>query len=229
MATRLGVAKDATLKALQARKAIKNGDFTPFIPALAFAVAKDFFLDILSEIPIAGLVPWAFSLFITVYLFVFLFGKGKWKVRIVVFILGLFDAVPLVIGIFPLSTVAVLYAYYQAKKHADQAKIDLASLGSQSNAEMIREYQRARAEAAVEEEERTTEIVQGGAMLAADMTGIGEVARLGKVGMMAAKLGEHKAVQAMGRRAMREGAALSARGKERSDIQKRYSPAHNVV
>lgn len=159
MATRLGTAKDAGIQAFQDRQAIKNGDFSPFIKALAFALMKDGLLDFISAVPVVGLVSEALGLFITVYLFVFLFGKGKWKVRIVIFILGLFDSIPLV-SVIPFSTVCVLYAYKQAKAEADRAALRLAVFGTQTNAEMIREYQQARAEAAAEEAERAARMAQ---------------------------------------------------------------------
>ncbi len=144
MGARYDVIKEAARMAFQARKAIKNGDFTPFIPALAFAIMKDGLLDF---IPIVGNL---LGLFITVYLFVFLWGKGKWKVRIVIFFLSLFDVIPAV-NLIPFSTICVLYAYYQAKKLADQARKELSEItGMQTNAQMIREYQKTRAAEAQE-------------------------------------------------------------------------------
>lgn len=157
MATRIGTVKEAALQALQARKAIKNGDFSPFIPALAFALAKDCLFDFLADIPIAGLIPWFFSLFITVYLFVFLFGKGTWRIRVVIALLEFLDAIPF-IGNIPLSTICVLYVYHKAKKKADQAAKELPVLEAQmSNKERIQEYQRAQAEAAAEEAEQSVQ------------------------------------------------------------------------
>ena len=93
------------------------------------------------------------------YLFIFLFGKGKWKVRIVIFILGFFDIIP-VIGVIPFSTACVAYVYYQAKKHADQSEKDLAALEAQINAERIREYQMIRASLAAGETERQAQFEQ---------------------------------------------------------------------
>ena len=130
--------------AFQARKAIAGGDSWPFIPAFAFALAKDTLFDPLTIIPIVGLIPMTFSLFISVYLFVFLWGKGKWKVRLVIFFLSLMDAIPAV-GLVPFSTICVWYASYQAKAAAKQAAKELPAFEAQTNAERIREYQRTQA------------------------------------------------------------------------------------
>ncbi len=137
--------------AFKARQAIANGEFYPFIPALAFALADDALLDPMLTIPIVGLVVVLPSAAITVYLFIFLFGKGTWKVRMLVFALQVLDWFP-VINLLPMSTVSVLYVYYQAKKKADQARKELPVI--QSNAEQIRGYQMARARLAMEEAER---------------------------------------------------------------------------
>lgn len=56
---------------------------------------------------------------------------------------------------------------------------------------------------------------KGAAFLAADLTGVGEVARLGKAGIVAAKIGEAAAVKALGKQMVKEGGKLHARGKER--------------
>ena len=136
--------KSAAKLAFQHRQAIKNGDFTPFIPALAMAIAKDGLFDM---VPIIGNF---LGLFITVYLFIFLWGKGKWKVRIVIFALSLFDVIPAV-NLVPFSTICVLYAFKQAKAAADEAKKALATGEVQNNSERIREYQMARAAAEAQE------------------------------------------------------------------------------
>lgn len=114
--------KRASELALKHRRAIQGGDFSVFLPALAFAIAKDTVFDF---IPVLGEV---FGIFVTVYLLIFLWGKGKWKVRIVIFILSCFEAIPFV-NIIPFQTVCVLYAYHQAKKDAKQAQEQLSTLG----------------------------------------------------------------------------------------------------
>lgn len=140
MATRFDTVKRAVQLAIEHRKAIANGNFAPFLPALAMAITKDSLLDVVAAVPIAGLVGTFLGLFITVYLFIFLFGKGKWKVRIVILILGFFDAIP-VIGVIPFSTVCVLYAYKQARAQADQSERELKILESQIGIEQIRARQ----------------------------------------------------------------------------------------
>lgn len=94
------------------RKRIADGDFSVFLRPLAFAMAKDFIFDI---IPIVGLI---FGFFITVYLFIFMWGRGKWKLRIIFFIIGFLDLLPF-IKLIPFDTASVLYGYHLAKKDAD--------------------------------------------------------------------------------------------------------------
>ena len=145
--------------ALKARRAINDGQFTPFIPALAFALADDAIFDPILVIPIVGIAVALPSLFITIYLFIFLFGRGTWKVRVIVFALQVVDWFP-ILNLLPMSTVSVLYVYRQAKKKSDQAKKELPVI--QNNAQQIREYQMARARVAMEEAERlATERSQG--------------------------------------------------------------------
>lgn len=103
--------KAASLAAVD-RKRIADGDFSVFLRPLAFAMAKDFIFDI---IPIVGLI---FGFFITVYLFIFMWGRGKWKLRIIFFIIGFLDLLPF-IKLIPFDTASVLYGYHLAKKDAD--------------------------------------------------------------------------------------------------------------
>jgi hypothetical protein len=132
------VVKQGLKLGLRARKAVANGQFTPFIPALAMALTKDSLLDF---IPIVGNL---LGLFITVFLFVFLWGKGKIKVRIVIFILSFFDVIPAV-NLIPFSTICVAYAFLQARKEAEQAKKELVGIETVTNAQRTRQYQMAQA------------------------------------------------------------------------------------
>jgi len=125
--SKVRVVKSAVKLALQHRKDIENGEFWPFIPALASAILKDGLFD---AILIVGNI---FGIFISVYLFVFLFGKGKWKVRIVLFFLSLFDFIPAV-NLLPFSTICVLYTFYEAKKRASEAEEKLKLLKEEENA-----------------------------------------------------------------------------------------------
>lgn len=118
---RLGQMRAAASLALKHRQAIKEGDLSAFIPAFAFAIAKDGFLDF---VPIVGNI---LGLFITIYLFIFLFGRGKWRVRLVLMILSFIEVIPAV-NLIPFQTICVFYVYHQAKKDVDMAKTALASL-----------------------------------------------------------------------------------------------------
>lgn len=119
--------KAATSLALKHRKDIKNGNFSSFRPALAFAIAKDI-IDLFDII----IVTKFFGIFLSVYLFIFLWGKGKWKVRIVIFFLSCLDVIPIA-NMLPFQTICVLYAYRQAKKRAEKAKERLNALNVSFN------------------------------------------------------------------------------------------------
>ena len=118
--------KKAAKMALEDRQRVKNGDLTPFIFPLALALTKDGLFDI---VPVVGKV---FSICIAIYIFIFMWGRGKWKVRLVVFILSLLDIIPFV-DILPMETMAVLYGYYVARKDAIKAKKHLTFLEQATN------------------------------------------------------------------------------------------------
>ncbi len=275
MATQFDTIREATILARKHRKDIANGDLAPFIPAFAFALAKDSLIDVLTATILAAVVTEFMGLFISVYLFIFLWGKGKWKVRLIIFILGCFDSIPAV-SLIPFSTVCVAYAYWQAIKGADLAKLELARLTTLAKVQLVRQHQMVQvvqAQTAIQENEvsqegskyptaqggrlsrgmdyvpvvgsakmigeamrgrragasermsgteRVRQGVEGAAFLAADMTGVGEVARLGKAGMAASKMGEHALAKGAGRQMMREGMALHERGKVRASNDARY-------
>lgn len=119
--------RTAIRTAAEHRRRIKEGDFSVFLIPLTFAIAKDGLLDLLAHIPFFGFViVLAFSFPISVYLFIFLWGRGKWKVRIVAFFLSFFEFIPL-ISMIPWQTVMVAYAYYLAKKDASESVVALES------------------------------------------------------------------------------------------------------
>ncbi len=113
---------DAAQLALEHRKAIKVGDLSVFIPAFVFAIAKDGFLDMIPGIGQILGPP------VAIYLFIFLWGHGVWKMRImtriIVGILSLLDFIP-VVGMIPMSTLAVFYVYRQVNKRAFESKMAL--------------------------------------------------------------------------------------------------------
>lgn len=142
---RHGLRRDADLAlagvklALAYRKEIEKGNFSVFIPALAIALFKDGLLD---EIPIIGTI---LGIFASVFLFFFLWGKGRWKVRLAVFILSFLDLIPGP-NVLPMSTLAVLYAYHYCKKKAEKAEEKLKKLDEDMNRERAEtRRQRARA------------------------------------------------------------------------------------
>lgn len=78
--------------------------------AMAFFFA--FIADFADFIPVAGPI---ISLFIKPFLFVFLWGKGSWKVKVVRFVLIGLDCLP-VSNKVPWSMICVAYSYSQEKK-----------------------------------------------------------------------------------------------------------------
>lgn len=89
------------------RKAAKEHQQAPWIIIFAMAIA----LDLGDSVQIL----WPFLLFFRIVLFVFMWGRGKWKVKLVVYTLMFLDILP-IINIIPMTTAGVLYAYYKSEK-----------------------------------------------------------------------------------------------------------------
>ncbi len=119
----IAIAKAAATLAFRHRKKIRDGELGVFIVPLTFAISKDGVLDL---IPIFGKV---FGLFITFYLFVFLWGRGTWKWKVLRTILLLFDAFVPFLSILPFTTFCVAITYGHAKADAEKAKNELKRLG----------------------------------------------------------------------------------------------------
>ena len=87
-------------------------------------------------------------------------GKSNSKMmRSLVFSLfSLFEAIGFGLNFLPIETLSVFFLYIMAKKAAKKEEKRLAGVKKvQTNAQQIREYQMARARAAVEESERLAE------------------------------------------------------------------------
>ncbi len=109
--------------AAEHRRKVREGDLSVFLIPLTLVLAKDFLFDPLSAIPIFGqlIVGLLFCFPITVYLFIFMWGRGKLWLRFVFFIIALLDLIPF-LSLIPFGTASVLYAYHLAKKDADASK-----------------------------------------------------------------------------------------------------------
>lgn len=103
--------KKASKLAFQHRKLVKEGHISYFLFPLALALVKDGLLDF---IPVIGTV---FGFFISVYLFIFMWGRGKWQLRIIIFIASALDLIPGV-GAIPMTTAYVIWGYLKAKRQA---------------------------------------------------------------------------------------------------------------
>ena len=111
-------------------KKIGRGEATTaFMVAMVLAGFKDFAdLVILSWLPVIGTVLGAF---ISLTLFFFLLGKGwflRWRIRIIYLVVGFFfDNIP-GFSALPMNMLAVLYAWHNVRKEADEATEKLKNL-----------------------------------------------------------------------------------------------------
>lgn len=128
-----GQIKSGAKLALQHRRAVKNGELSVFFLAFVLAMAKDGIFDM---VPFLGTIGGGF--FITAYLFIFLWFKGKWKVRLVVAVLAFLDFIPGP-NLLPMQTLFVWYAYHVAKQDAKQSKLELQKMENQEKGEVARD------------------------------------------------------------------------------------------
>jgi len=102
---------------LEARKSLDEFNNTPFFYLFPFAIVIDF-IDL---IPFAGSIV---TFFLKPFLFVTLWGRGRWKVKVVRFLLFFTDYAP-VVNKLPWSTIGVAYVYYSLKKEKESAQLEL--------------------------------------------------------------------------------------------------------
>lgn len=102
------------------RKAAESGSQTPWLIAFTLAIA----CDAMDVIPVAG---WIVTFFFRPFLFVFLWGKGTWKIKLVCYGLVFLDFIP-VIDMLPLSTISVAYAYAKSRKKLHSQKSNLKTI-----------------------------------------------------------------------------------------------------
>jgi hypothetical protein len=115
--TPVGWTKTAISLSAKHRKAIREGHFHVFFLAFVLALVEDGLLDLISIIPFVGpLVTLAPSSFIFVYLFIFLWGKGTLKLKLIRYTLLFFDLFVPFFNILPFNTFCVWWAYRNAKK-----------------------------------------------------------------------------------------------------------------
>jgi len=101
--------------ALKARKEAEKGMNAPWGIAIAAAIA----IDGADFIPIAG---WMITLIARPFIFIFLFGNGRWwKKRIIrrLFLMLAIDSIP-PFNFLPLTIISVLMAYRQTKREFKQ-------------------------------------------------------------------------------------------------------------
>jgi hypothetical protein len=98
------------------RKAAKDGQQSSWLIAFALAVA----CDCADFIPVAG---WIITLFFRPTLFIFLWGRGAWKIKLVCYSLVFLDFIP-VVSMIPLSTISVAYAYKKSREKIRSSKAE---------------------------------------------------------------------------------------------------------
>ncbi len=119
----------------------KGDDVVAFMIALLLAAFKDF-LDIVLDFFGVGLIPgvsFSFGLFLTSFLFFFMYGKGyflKWRLQFWFWVLGLgVDNLP-AFNALPINTLLVLYAWRLARKRAAKGKQKLENLNNLTEHEL---------------------------------------------------------------------------------------------
>lgn len=120
VALKIGIASGEKLL-----KEMKDGSSLALLIAVLFASFLDFCdLIVLCQIPIIGAI---IKIIASVVLMIIYRGVGsfmKIKVRIVLFIVGLFESVPF-IATLPLNLCVVFWANHKIKKRAEKAKLYL--------------------------------------------------------------------------------------------------------
>ncbi len=106
------------------RSRVQDHIMQVYAVVIALAVLKDT-IDIASA-EAFSVLDWSIDLFISVVMFIFFWGRGTWKVKLVIFIATGIEVVPL-LGAFPTWMFCVLYAYLndlkknkELKEEADQ-------------------------------------------------------------------------------------------------------------
>ena len=92
------------------RQRVKEGEQSPFLVALVGAII----IDLADS-------TWVIGLCLKLPMFVFLWGKGTFKVKVITRMLLLFDCIPFVSWL-PLTTICVLYAWHRTRKEIEENK-----------------------------------------------------------------------------------------------------------
>lgn len=114
---RRGLIVKAAQLALEFRTAEAEHRNEVFLFATILALMKD--VPDMFTFGISTMLTWA----ITIFLFIFLWGRGTWAVRIVLALGSLFELIPFV-NILPVETLCVLYAWVESTKQAEKDKND---------------------------------------------------------------------------------------------------------
>lgn len=120
-----GAVKEGIKTGFRLRRNIEQHRSEVFLIALTLALLKDA-LDI-GLLELASWIDWTVDLSILITLRIFLFRRGTWKVRIVLWIIGPLEMIP-IFGILPSWTCCVFFAWYKSKKKADKSKEQLDKL-----------------------------------------------------------------------------------------------------
>lgn len=102
------------------RKKLNQHNEAAMTIAFVLAIAIDF----VDNIPVAGYIV---TLFLKPLLFIILWGRGAWKVKLTCRILLFLEFIPFV-NKLPLNTIAVIYVYKKLKKESSEAEDKLKQL-----------------------------------------------------------------------------------------------------
>lgn len=113
---------EAVKLAVKLRKKINDHDNTPFLILMIAAIICD--LIEIGAVGMGGIATFSIKLFI----FIMLWGRGTWKIKLVFRIMASLDMIP-ILDFLPLSTIAVIYVWHHITKEATKAKEDEVKLG----------------------------------------------------------------------------------------------------
>ncbi|NTV40652.1 MAG: hypothetical protein HGA61_00015 [Candidatus Moranbacteria bacterium] len=107
---------DAIKLSRELRKGVNDHLTAPWLIAISAAIASDL-LD----------TTWFLGVLIKIGLFIFLWGKGKLKYRIIRFIMVTLDLIP-IIGYLPMTTGSVLFCWHESNKKRKKSEEKLKKL-----------------------------------------------------------------------------------------------------
>lgn len=111
------------------REAAEEHDDSAFILPICIALASDFTIVILDGValtvyaaPVAVLLEFLTGLVCSIILFIFFWGRGTWKIKLILWLAGLLKILPLPTNIIPWETLSVIYVWYELKNESEEKR-----------------------------------------------------------------------------------------------------------